>query len=242
MIIENHSVYKLNDTFRNKHQNLLNKFTNENLNIEFCDNVLNFENFLKALDSSEKSYPYDDTFSSNNVFVNDKSNYFLIYLKNESEIVSTYSVRKINPVGFLGNVKNYFQFTNYLTNPDDYLPTGKSFHSLENCYYSSNLWIKSSYQNKKLDIFLDHLKKNIIFDVFNGDLNFSVHRKKFTNYHVNDLLYERNEWIGTVSDDSLIRGLTTTATNEDRSYNMTWVFNDTWQNKYNEINLSYLQN
>ena len=113
---------------------------------------------------------------------------------------------------------------------------------MENCYYSSNLWIKSNYQNKKLDIFLDHLKKNIIFDVFNGDLNFSVHRKKFTNYHVNDLLYERSEWIGTVSDDSLIRGLTTTATNEDRSYNMTWVFNDTWQNKYNEINLSYLQN
>jgi len=240
MIIENHSVYKLNDTFRSKHQNLLNKFTNENLNIEFCDNVLSFENFLKVLDLSEKSYPYDDTFSSNNIFVNDKNSYFLIYLKNHNEIVATYSVRKINPVGFLGNVKNYFQFKSYLTNPDDYLPTGKSFHSLENSYYSSNLWIKSIYQNKKIDIFLDHLKKNIIFDIFNGDLNFSVHRKKFTNYHINDLLYERSEWIGTVSDDSLIRGLTNTATNEDRNYNMTWVFKDTWQNKYNEINLSYL--
>lgn len=84
MIIENHSVYKLNDTFRSKHQNLLNKFANENLNIEFCDNVLSFENFLKALDSSEKSYPYDDTFSSNNIFVNDKNSYFLIYLKNHN--------------------------------------------------------------------------------------------------------------------------------------------------------------
>ena len=106
--------------------------------------------------------------------------------------------------------------------------------------WNYNKEIKSNYQNKKLDIFLDHLKKNIIFDVFNGDLNFSVHRKKFTNYHVNDLLYERSEWIGTKTDEYFFNGLETPPTIEDKTYNLTWVLKDTWQNKHNETKLLYL--
>ena len=68
------------------------------------------------------------------------------------------------------------------------MPAGQSFASTINCFYSGNQWVKSTYQNKKFDIFLDHLKKNIIFDVVGGNMNFSVHKLRFKNYHLNHKL------------------------------------------------------
>ena len=73
-----------------------------------------------------------------------------------------------------------------------------------------------------------------------GDINYSVHKQTFKNYHLNDLLYERSEWIGTIDNDNLITGISGTPTLQDRTYNLTWVFKDTWENKHNETKLLYL--
>ena len=240
MIIENHGIHKINENFRIKHSNLLNYFQSNNLDIEITDNVNQFETYLKSLSSLEKNYPYDESFSSNHIFTQNPEKYFCLFLKNNSNIVATYAARNLHPIGFIGSMKDHFQWTSYLSEPDDYVPTGKSFHEVENPFYSSNLWINSSFKEKKIDIFLDHLKKNIIFDIMLGDINYSVHKQTFKNYHLNDLLYERSEWIGTIDNDNLITGISGTPTLQDRNYNLTWVFKDTWENKHNETKLLYL--
>ncbi len=241
MIIENHSVYKINENFREKHFNLLNYFQLNNLDIEISDKLIDFETFLKSLSTEEKNYPYDESFNSNNIFIQDPKTYFCLLIKNNEQIVATYSARNLHPIGFVGILKSHFSWTNYLSEPDDYLPSGKSFHTVENPFYSSNLWLKSTFKEKKIDIFLDHLKKNIIFDIVKGDINYSVHKEKFKDYHLNDLLYERSEWIGTINDDNLVTGVPSgKPTMQEKNYHLTWVFKDTWENKHNETKLLYL--
>ena len=241
MITQNHPVYYLNDAFKERHKNLLDYFSLNNIDIEITDDIVFFENFLKSLSFDERKYTYDDTFGSTYAFTADKSSFFCLLLKNNNnEIIGTYAARNLDPIIFLGNLRNHFNLTNYLENPNDYLPKGQSFGQTLNCFYSSNQWVKSTYQNKKFDIFLDHLKKNIIFDVVGGNMNFSVHKLRFKNYHLNDLLYERSEWIGTITDEYFFNGLETPPTIEDKMYNLTWVFKDTWQNKYDETKLLYL--
>ena len=241
MITQNHPVYYLNDAFKERHKNLLDYFSLNNIDIEITDDIVYFETFLKSLSFDERKYTYDETFSYANAFTADKSSFFCLLLKNNNnEIIGTYAARNLDPIIFLGNLRNHFNLTNYLENPDDYLPAGQSFASTINCFYSGNQWVKSTYQNKKFDIFLDHLKKNIIFDVVGGNMNFSVHKLKYKNYHLNDLLYERSEWIGTITDEYFFNGLKTPPTIEDKTYNLTWVFKDTWQNKHNETKLLYL--
>jgi hypothetical protein len=73
-----------------------------------------------------------------------------LLLKNSNnEIIGTYAARNLDPIIFLGNLRNHFNLTNYLENPDDYLPGGQSFASTINCFYSGNQWVKSTYQNTK---------------------------------------------------------------------------------------------
>lgn len=240
MITQNHSVYYLNDDFKEKHKNLLDYFSLNNIDIEITDDLKTFDNFLRSLSFEERKYNYDESFNASSSFVSNKSSYFCLLLKNNNEIIGTYAARNLDPIIFLENVRSHFNLTNYIKNPDDYLPEGQSFYSTINCFYSSNQWIKSTHQNKKFDIFLDHLKKNIIFDVVGANMNFSVHKLKYKNYHLNDLLYERSEWIGTITDEYFFIEAETPPTIEDTQYNLTWVFKDTWQNKHNETKLLYL--
>ena len=182
MITQNHPVYYLNDAFKERHKNLLDYFSLNNIDIEITDDIVYFETFLKSLSSDERKYTYDETFSYANSFTADKSSFFCLLLKNSNnEIIGTYAARNLDPIIFLGNLRNHFNLTNYLENPNDYLPKGQGFGSTLNCFYSGNQWVKSTYQNKKFDIFLDHLKKNIIFDVVGGNMNFSVHKLRFKN-------------------------------------------------------------
>ena len=240
MIIQNHSIYRLNDDFITKHTNLLNYFNLKNIDVEITDNVVQFETFLKSLPANELGFTYDETFSYTNSFAADPISFFCLLLKNNNEIIGTYAARNLDPIVFLGNFRNHFNLTSYLESPNDYLPSDKKFENILNCFYSSNSWVKSTRREEKLDIFLDHLKKNIIFDVIDGGMNFSVHKLKYKNYHLNDLLYERSEWIGTITDEYFFNGLETPPTIEDKTYNLTWAFKDTWQNKHNETKLLYL--
>jgi hypothetical protein len=240
MIIQNHSIYRLNDDFITKHTNLLNYFNLKNIDVEITDNVVQFETFLKSLPANELGFTYDETFSYTNSFATDPISFFCLLLKNNNEIIGTYAARNLDPIVFLGNFRNHFNLTSYLESPNDYLPSDKKFENILNCFYSSNSWVKSTRREEKLDIFLDHLKKNIIFDVIDGGMNFSVHKLKYKNYHLNDLLYERSEWIGTITDEYFFNGLETPPTIEDKTYNLTWAFKDTWQNKHNETKLLYL--
>ena len=163
MITQNHPVYYLNDAFKERHKNLLDYFSLNNIDIEITDDIVLFETFLKSLSFDERKYTYDETFSYANAFTADKSSFFCLLLKNNNEIIGTYAARNLDPIIFLGNLRNHFNLTNYLENPNDYLPKGPSVGQTLNCFYSGNQWVKSTYQNKKFDIFLDHLKKKYYF-------------------------------------------------------------------------------
>ena len=151
MITQNHSVYYLNDAFKEKHKNLLDYFSLNNIDIEITDDLKTFDNFLRSLSFEERKYNYDESFNASSSFVSNKSSYFCLLLKSNNEIIGTYAARNLDPIIFLENIRSHFNLTNYIKNPDDYLPEGQSFYSIINCFYSSNQWIKSTYQNKKFD-------------------------------------------------------------------------------------------
>ena len=90
MITQSHPVYFLNDDFKERHKNLLDYFSTNNIDIEITDDIETFENFLKSLSFEERKYNYDETFSVSSSFASNKNSFFCLLLKNSNnEIIGT---------------------------------------------------------------------------------------------------------------------------------------------------------
>ena len=226
MILQNHSKIKLTESFLNKHQKLIDVFEKNNLTLEISENLDSLKTIITSLSKEEYPYDFDEFFLKENA-INSKI-YFYLNLKLNNEVVATYSARNIGVYKFFDLVKRKFTTNNFKNNFSENFFVYSPF-------YSSCQWVKSSYREKHLGIVLDNLKKNIIFDLLDSDMNYCIHKESLEDYHLKKLKYSSSEWLMTVPKGN-VGGA---GSNEDKVYNLAWEFKKDWQNKHIELQKMY---
>ena len=226
MILQNHSKIKLTESFLNKHQKLIDIFKRNNLTLEISEDLDSLKTIITSLSKEEYPYDFDEFFLKENA-INSKI-YFYLNLKYNNEVVATYSARNLGVYKFFDLLKRKFTTSKF---KNDF---SKNFF-VYSPFYSSCQWVKPSYREKHLGIALDNLKKNIVFDLLDSDINYCIHKDSLKDYHLNKLKYSSSEWLMNVPQGN-VGGA---GSNEDKIYNLAWEFKSDWQNKHNELQNLY---
>ena len=213
MILNNHSKFALGESFLNKHQKLIDVFKKNNLTLEISEDLNSLKTLLTSLSKEEYPYDFDEFFLTG-------------HAKN--------SPRNMGVHKFTDLIKRKFTTSDFHKDLSEYLPKDKSFFVF-NPIYSSCQWVKQSYRQKNIGNALDHLKKNIVFDIFDSDLNYCIHKQSLTDYHLQKLKYSSSKWIMTVPKGN-VGGA---GSEEDKIYHLAWEFKNDWNNKYNELQNEY---
>ena len=221
-VINNHSSISLDANFQGKHTELLQYFFNQGLNIEISDDFAGLKTFLTSQSNDEYPYSFDESFDG--VSDLEKQNSFVLYIKNGDEIIATYAAIEFDYDSFHSGMQEVFTGTYENVNVDE----GHQF-------YSSCQWVKKSQRGKKFGMCLDHLKKNIIFDLLNGDVNFAIHKETFKDYHLNGLHYDESIHLATIPQGD-VGGA---GEEKDKVYNVCWIKKESWLNKLNDVRKLY---
>tara|TARA_B100000965_G_scaffold104239_1_gene85816 strand:- start:1258 stop:1926 length:669 start_codon:yes stop_codon:yes gene_type:complete len=219
-IINNHSKINLDATFQEKHKELFKIFSDNNLDVEINADFGLLRKTLTSLTKDDYPYNYDPSFDG----VSDISTAFALLLKSGDTVISTYAAMKYDCANFINDMKSYFVGAY----EDVTIDTGSE-------WYSSLQWVSKDHRGKKLGMGLDHLKKNIIFDILNGDVNYAIHKESLTNYHSQGLVYDKNVKLATIPDGD-VGGA---GEKIDKIYNVTWTTKSSWTSKQDDVKKSY---
>ena len=219
-VINNHSSISLDTNFQSNHKELLQFFYNQGLNIEINDDFGALKTFLTSLDKSDYPYSFDPAFEG----VSNLKDAFALYIKNGDDIYATYAAKIFNYENFVMEMKAIFEGNYEDVNIDG-----------GNQIYSSCQWVKKEQRGKKFGMCLDHLKKNISFDVLGGDVNFAIHKETFKDYHLNGLHYANSVKLATIPNGDV--GGAGEAI--DKIYHVTWSTKESWASKQSEVKSLY---
>ena len=219
-IINNHSLINLDSTFQSNHTELLQFFFNQGLNIEISDDFGALKTFLTSLDKSDYPYGFDPSFEG----ISNLHGAFVLYIKNGDDVYATYAAKQFDYENFVINMKEIFDGTYEDVNIDG-----------GNQVYSSCQWVKKEQRGKKFGMCLDHLKKNISFDVLGGNVNFAIHKEALKDYHLNGLHYDNSSKLATIPNGDV--GGAGEAI--DKVYYVAWSTKETWASKQSDIKALY---
>jgi len=219
-IINNHNKIKLDADFQEKHKELFKVFSDNNLDVEINGDFSGLKSFLTSLSKDDYPYEFDGTFSG----IGDTTNAFALLLKSGGTIVSTYAAMKINYSNFVNDMKAYYKGAY----EDVGIDSG-------NQLYSSCQWVSKDHRGKKLGMCLDHLKKNIVFDILNGDVNYAIHKEAFKSYHNDGLKYDTSSKLATIPEGD-VGGA---GEKIDKIYNVTWTTKSSWASKQDDVKKLY---
>lgn len=233
MIIENHNRIKFTKNFLDKHKNFFNFINKNNFDLILSDDLFDLKNTMTSLSKVEYPFDYDGFFSPEKVKKSENL-FFTLQIMDKNNVIATYAARNIDVYKCVSDIKNHFNVKNFKDDIVSCLIKDKNFLS-KNAYYSSCQWVKTTHRNKNIGLILDHLKKNIVFDLLQGEINYCVHKETLTNYHINKLLYEQSEWLMNVPTGN-VGGA---GDINDKVYHFAWVFKDNWADKYKQTQLIY---
>ena len=219
-VINKHSKINLDTNFEEKHKELFKVFSDNNLDVEINDDFEGLKSHLTSLPKDDYPYEFDGTFKS----ISDSTNAFALLLKLGDTIVSTYAAMKIDYSNFVRNMKTYYPGTYENVEID-----------LGNQLYSSCQWVAKDHRGKKLGMCLDHLKKNIVFDILNADVNYAIHKEAFKSYHNDGLKYDTSSKLATIPNGD-VGGA---GEKIDKIYNVTWTTKSSWTSKQDDVKKSY---
>lgn len=226
MIESNH--YKLKSiTLSN--QDSINKFLKQNnFILEVSDNLELIKEILSS--QSEDHYPYRFDAAFNRGYVGDHE-FFCLFLKDHNKnIIATYAAREVKLTTYLQDMKNYFYQDKFANN---LILETKNY---KKSWYSSLQWVSNNHRGKNIGLILDFIKKSIVFECFDGTVNFSTHRVDLTDYHLKKLNYDKTEWFMTIKHGEAGRKNDTS----EKIYNISYIKNDHWKNIKDEVYNKYL--
>ena len=102
--------------------------------------------------------------------------------------------------------------------------------------YSSCQWVSKEHRENGFGTILDHLKKNICFDILNATSNYAIHKETFINYHLNRLSYDVSVNLATIPQGN-VGGA---GDSEDKVYNICWIKKDPWLYKLDDVKKLYI--
>jgi hypothetical protein len=219
-IIDNHKTVKIDKSFTDNHSEMFAFFDSKGIDVDVCDDFNSFRTFLEGLSKEDYPYNYDGSFSG----VIDPG--FNLTLKKDNNIIATYAAKGKDIVLMQSDFIDYFKCENSSTS----LPAfeGKQF-------YSSCQWVSKDHRGQKFGMILDHLKKNICFDIFGADIQYAIHKDSFKDYHINGLHYDNSEWFATVPQGN-VGGA---GEENDKVYNVAWITKEGWAGKLNDVRKLY---
>jgi len=189
-----------------------------NFQVEVSKDFKYLKNIL--LSKSKDNYPYtmDDFFDvDKDIFscTTNLKNSFILFFKLDNNIIGTYAAKKL-PV---------LVFYEYITGVADHRANLKLNTWETNSWYSSCQWIDLKYRGSEYGVYLDKFKKNLVFDLFNGDINYALHKERLTNYHLKNLRYTNSDYLMTYDN-----GIGGAGTQEDKQYNICYINKQQWKN------------
>ena len=207
--INNHEFYGLDTDYVTKHKELFDFFDGQNLDVEINDDFAELKTILTSKDKDDYAYDFDSAFES----YLDNATGFILYLKYNNEIVATYAAKKLSLKTFIENMKLKYP-GNYDTIEDF---SGQSA-------YSSCQWVSKDHRGKKWGRVLDHLKKNLCFDLMKCETNF-----------VNHLAYSNNQRLAVIPNGD-VGGAGEVI---DKEYWIAYSSNTEWADKQSEVKALY---
>jgi hypothetical protein len=226
-IIDNHKSVKITKAFSDEHVEMFGFFDKHGIDVEVSDDLVAFRDFLTSLPADDYPYSFDPSFEPE--YGNDTT--FTLMLKKGDDIIATYAgkftrlkVFHTDFVEWCSDKGSTFQEPEKLFDDDKI-----------NSYYSSCQWVSKDHRGKKFGMMLDHLKKNICFDIFEADIQYAIHKESFKDYHLNGLHYDESKWIGTIPKGE-VGGA---GEKKDKVYNVTWITKESWLNKQDDVRKLY---
>ena len=219
-IINNHEFYGLDTDYVTKHKELFDFFDGQNLDVEINDDFAELKTILTSKDKDDYAYDFDPAFES----YLDNATGFILYLRYNNEIVATYAAKKLSVPVFIEGMKLKYP-GNYDT-IDDF--SGQSA-------YSSCQWVSKDHRGKKWGRVLDHLKKNLCFDLMKCETNFAIHKSDLRDYHVNHLAYSNNQRLAVIPNGD-VGGAGEVI---DKEYWIAYSTSTEWADKQSEVKTLY---
>ena len=230
-IIDNHKAVKIDKSFEDKHPGMFKFFNDRNIDVEVSDDFRGLKTFLTSLPKEDYPYNYDEFFDPDKSPTLD-TNSFVLYLKKDGKIISTYAAKDKNFNNFYIEFINYWELS---TKNLGIIDPGGELTSPGEHMYSSCQWVSKEHRGNGFGMMLDHLKKNICFDIFNATSNFAIHKESFKNYHLNGLHYDKSIHFATVPQGDVGGAGEKT----DKVYNICWVTKNSWLNKLDDVRKLY---
>ena len=229
-IIDNHKGVKLDKTFGDNHPEMFKFFNDRSIDVEVSDDFKGLETFLTSLPKEDYPYNFDGYFDPNNKSIN-VDNAFVLYLKKDNNIISTYAARVKNFTNFY----NDFAIAKKFEKSEELITQTQPLTSKGKHMYSSCQWVSKDHRGKKFGMILDHLKKNICFDIFNATSNYAIHKESLKDYHLNGLHYNESIHLATIPQGD-VGGA---GDKNDKIYNVCWIERFDWFNKLNDVRKLY---
>ena len=224
-IINKHSTKKVISDNENSY--LFNYLDTLGLDLEMNNDFQGLKDLLK----SKKDYPYDFDACFEPSTFSDITSGFVLYVKDGDRIVATYSARRQDPETMKLGLSKYYSDVKYEELPVNLRPTNLKY------MYSSCQWVDSEYLGKRIGVTLDLIKKHIIFDRYNCDVNYAIHKvnDSMISYHKSKLFYSDSKYFFSKPDGN-VGGA---GSSKDVDYNLAWIYKNAFINKLSEIKITY---
>ena len=182
---------------------------------------------LEYLLTNTADYPYNMDPSFTTDFVNIDNIAFAIYLKKGDEVIGTYAAKEHHPLVVRDGLLDVYPSLETKDLPEILQRNDLTY------YYSSCQWVHTEHLGKKLGMALDLLKKHIIFDNRQANINFAIHKinDSMKSYHIDKLYYSNSETFATKKDGN-VGGA---GGKNDYEYNIVWSIKESFESKLAEI-------
>lgn len=202
---------------------ILSYLSKMNLKAVITKDILELKKIIESIPKSDYPYQYDEAFNPKYL---EKNNYFCIILYQNDKVIGTYAARRMIINHYLNDLTQIFSNDDIAT----------EFHfdghkDNEAAWYSSLQWIDKEYRGKKIGIFLDYLKKNLIFDFFDGHINYAIHVDSLIEYHLKKLSYDHTEWLMTIKNGSI----GTENSSKEKIYYVCYIDKENWYKVKDEL-------
>ena len=232
-IIDNHKGIKIDKAFEDRHPEMFKFFNDKNIDVEVSDDFRELKTFLTSLPKEDYPYNFDGYFNPDDESMTSLNidNAFVLYLKKDNNIISTYAAKGIDFTQWY----NEFAIAKKFEKSEEVITLTQPLTSKEKHMYSSCQWVSKDHRGKKFGMILDHLKKNICFDIFNASSNYALHKDTLKDYHLNGLHYDESIHLVTLPQGD-VGGA---GDKKDKVYNICWINKDSWLNKLDDVRKLY---